>query len=199
MNPRVVARSANKTGAESSRGVENNAERRSAHRQVNSENTLARRAPAIARQWHPTKNGARTPHDVSVHRTGLVWWKCPAAADHEWRSAVRSRTRDRKRCPFCAGKRASSTYSLATHTPELARQWHPTKNGELRPDDVLPGAHKDAWWKCEAGPDHIWRAKVYARARMGTGCPFCSNSRVSVTNSLASARPELAGRRPDRG
>jgi len=33
---------------------------------------------------------------------------------------------------------------------------------------------------------------VYQRAIKGTGCPFCANKQVSVTNSLQAIHPELA-------
>ena len=32
--------------------------------------------------------------------------------------------------------------SLVEQNPELAKQWHPTKNGDLTPSDVGPGSHK---------------------------------------------------------
>ena len=35
---------------------------------------------------------------------------------------------------------------LSTTHPELAEQWHPTKNDELTPDDVVAGSNKKAWW-----------------------------------------------------
>jgi hypothetical protein len=38
--------------------------------------------------------------------------------------------------------------SLADVNPELAKQWHPDKNGDLTPDDVLPGSNKKVWWRC---------------------------------------------------
>ncbi len=35
--------------------------------------------------------------------------------------------------------------SLAEANPELAKQWHPTKTGELIPSDVTFGAKKKVW------------------------------------------------------
>uniref|UniRef100_A0AAU3I911 Zinc-ribbon domain-containing protein n=1 Tax=Streptomyces sp. NBC_01393 TaxID=2903851 RepID=A0AAU3I911_9ACTN len=43
------------------------------------------------------------------------------------------------------------------------------------------------------GPDHRWCTTVANRARNGYGCPFCLNQRVSVTNSLATLFPQIAG------
>ena len=41
--------------------------------------------------------------------------------------------------------------SLAETHPEVAKQWHPTKNGDLTPNNVTPGSNKKAWWKCDKG------------------------------------------------
>jgi hypothetical protein len=71
--------------------------------------------------------------------------------------------------------------SLAEASPELVAEWHPTKNGKLRPETIVATSEKKVWWKCAAGPDHEWQAKVEGR-RQGRGCPFCSGNRVSVTN-----------------
>ena len=38
------------------------------------------------------------------------------------------------------------TKSLAETHPDLAAQWHPTKNGELTPYDVTAGTDKSVWW-----------------------------------------------------
>ena len=43
--------------------------------------------------------------------------------------------------------------------------------------------------KCPAGQPHIWTARVQDRTR-GTLCPYCSNKRVCVHNSLATIAPE---------
>ena len=35
--------------------------------------------------------------------------------------------------------------------PHLVKEWHPTKNGELTPDDFTHGTHKKVWWLCSKG------------------------------------------------
>ena len=153
-------------------------------------NTLAVVAPEVARQWHPTKNGKLTPRDVVPGTPRVVWWKCPEAPDHVWRRAIVSRVREGRGCPFCAGQQPSAAYNLAVSAPHLIAEWHPTKNGKLRPRDVTVGSGKVVWWKCPEGPEHEWQCAVGDRQRLG--CPFCSNKRVSSTNSLAAVAPEIA-------
>jgi DNA-directed RNA polymerase subunit RPC12/RpoP len=80
--------------------------------------------------------------------------------------------------------------SLAYRFPELAKEWHPTKNGDLTPDDVLCGTHREVWWQCTKG--HEWKATVHHRTH-GTNCPYCSNKKVLVGfNDLATTNPRLA-------
>jgi len=135
-------------------------------------NCLATLNPELARQWHPTKNGGLTPYDIGAGSGKNIWWKCPAGYDHEWKTTVATRARG-KDCPICIGRKVVSSNSLATLYPELAKQWHPTKNGRLTPYDVRPGSTKKIWWICWRGEDHIWRTSVNDRSH-GTGCPKCA-------------------------
>ena len=65
-------------------------------------NDLGTLEPEIAAQWHPTLNGSLTPEMVTVGSRKKVWWQC--ADGHVWKTAVYTRTGDRKRgCPVCAG------------------------------------------------------------------------------------------------
>jgi len=63
-------------------------------------NDLATRFPAIAKQWHPTRNADRTPDQVTAGHHTKVWWKCPSG--HEWQAAVYSRTSGGHGCAVCA-------------------------------------------------------------------------------------------------
>ncbi|PEQ44872.1 zinc-ribbon domain-containing protein [Bacillus cereus] len=60
--------------------------------------------------------------------------------------------------------------SLAIRNPELAKQWHETKNGTLTPYDVTRSSSKRVWWKCNEG--HEWETSVNNRA-YGSGCLYC--------------------------
>src|SRR5947209_6277563 len=102
--------------------------------------------PKIAAEWHPTKNGDLTPQAVVAGSNRKVWWCCPKGADHEWQATVAKRATGGQSCPYCGGKRVSATNSLATLFPQIAKQWHPTKNGSLTPDRVVAGSDIRAWW-----------------------------------------------------
>jgi hypothetical protein len=86
------------------------------------------------------------------------------------------------------GKRLKEPLS-ATH-PELAAEWHPTKNESLTSNDVTYGSGRKVWWLCAKG--HTWSATVTNRAK-GRGWPWrdavmrVSRSRSSATWRLAVA------------
>ena len=107
-------------------------------------------------QWNSAKNGELSPEDVTYGSQKMVWWRC--AQGHEWQSPPYARIGKEAGCPFCAGKRLSQEIVLSTVYPELAEQWHPGKNGELTPEQVLPGSHRRVWWRCAQG--HEWFLKI---------------------------------------
>jgi hypothetical protein len=167
-----------------------------AYRRRAPDNSLAARLPALAAQWHPTRNGRLRPDQVGVSSRQRVWWRCPRGPDHVWAATILSRVQHLppSGCPFCARRQVSVTNSLARRAPAIAAQWHPTKNGALRPDQVDAHADMRVWWRCSKGPDHVWASRVRNRTRSQspTGCPYCAGRRLSVTNSLAARFPELA-------
>ena len=64
---------------------------------------------------------------------------------------------------------------LATVNPNLAVEWHPTKNGPLLPSQVTYGSSKKVWWLGKCG--HEWEAVISKRSGRGDGCPLCRKSR----------------------
>jgi hypothetical protein len=80
--------------------------------------------------------------------------------------------------------------SLATTHPDLAKEWHPTLNEKLTPNDLTHGSNKKVWWLCSKG--HEWEARLSQRVNKGSGCPECSRRAASLKKSLAVRNPELA-------
>lgn len=91
-------------------------------------------------------------------------------------------------CPFCVGKQVSLLNCLATKNPELASEWHHTKNGDLTPFDVTSGSKQKVWWQCEKL--HEWQAIIYSRMK-GNNCPYCRGLYPSKDNNLLSYNPDL--------
>lgn len=154
--------------------------------------SLAEFSPAIAKQWHPTKNGKWKPSDFSKGSDVTAWWKCKKGADHEWPAPIYSRTGRNSGCPFCNGKFTSRTNSLASLFPDIAKEWHRKRNGDLKPADVTGGSAQAVWWQCSRNRKHEWRAKVTARTTNGNGCPYCTHKKLDPNNSLQSLFPHIA-------
>lgn len=162
-----------------------------AGKQVTNSNSLARLRPDLATQWHPSRNGALGPEQVTVFSGRKVWWLCPVADDHEWTASVSSRSAGNG-CPCCAGFKVADSNRLSIQRPDIAAQWHPTLNGELTPDQVTVGTSTRVWWQCAEGADHVWRTTVVKRTRDGRGCPACAGSQVADSNRLSIQRPDIA-------
>jgi len=148
--------------------------------------------PHLLAEWHPTKNGDLFPDEVSYGSPKRIWWKCSKGPDHEWCVSATNRTSHGRGCPFCANRAVSVTNSLASLAPEIAREWHPTKNGKLTPDLIVAKSHRSVWWRCSVDRKHVWHARLGNRWWNDAGCPFCTHQRVSKKNALATTMPELA-------
>lgn len=144
----------------------------------------------LAKQWHPTKNDDCTPFDVSAGSNKKVWWKCEKGVDHEWEAQINDRSSGNG-CPICRGLKVVNSNSLSTLNPELANQWHPTKNGSLTPLDFTPGSSKKVWWLCKKAPDHEWESSIKNRTK-GRGCPMCRGLYVVKSNCLSTTHSKLA-------
>ena len=69
-------------------------------------------------------------------------------------------------------KRTVLEHSLLNEHPDIANEWHPIKNGALKPQNFSSGEDYYAWWKCSKC-GHEWQAHIYSRTLNKTGCPKC--------------------------
>ena len=169
--------------------------------------------PELARQWHPTKNGNLTPTQIAAKSNKKVWWLFPyddpntgKHFEFEWQAIISSRNAGLG-CPFISGKAVWEGFNdLQTVNSELARQWHPTKNGDLKPTQVTANSSKMAWWILSYDVpldypvkhlrdkhfDFEWQAKIQSRNN-DRGCPYLSRQAVwEGFNDLQTVNPELA-------
>lgn len=147
---------------------------------VQPEDSLLHKRPDIASQWHP--DNSKHPSEVTSSSGFLAMWQCPVNSEHVWKAKVYSRIRLQSTrsggCPICASRTLTILNSLRSLNPEIANQWHPTLNGAMTPDDVVPGARRKAWWQCDIDEIHVWEAAIFKRTSGGE-CPFCIPSRIS--------------------
>jgi len=137
-------------------------------------NDLETNYPEIAKQWHPSKNLSLMPNQVTPSSAKKVWWIC--SNSHSYETRVYHKTREKYGCPYCSNRKLGYGNDLANTYPRISREWHPTKNGKLKPDQVISGSAKNVWWQCKFG--HEWKTQISHRVTSGTNCPKCSK-RVS--------------------
>ena len=148
-------------------------------------NDLKTLKPDVAKEWNYEKNGNLTPDMFVCNSDKKVWWQCydilfidKTPIKLEWRSAIKDRVRAKSN-PYKSGKMVLEGYNdLQTMNPELAAQWHPTKNGDLKPTQVTTGSHKKVWWLLSYNEPNTrkhfkfeWCASIYDR-NSGLGCPY---------------------------
>lgn len=145
--------------------------------------------PEVAASWHEELNGDLSPYDVLSGSTNKAWFTC--SDGHAYDQAITSRVKG-VGCKICSNYAASDSNSLASVRPDLAAQFHPTKNGLLTPDTVVPGTSRKLWWQCHPR-EHEWQTTGDNRVRSNTGCPYCSNKKVwAGFNDMATTHPDFA-------
>ena len=155
------------------------------------ENNLLICFPDIAKELDEKKSGLKAI-DITPSSGQDVWWMCPEG--HSYQSRVANRTQLGTGCKYCgtennSPRAVSDEYNLAVDYPDIATEWHPTKNGDLTPNTVTSGSKKVVWWSCKKGCE--WQAQINSRTS-GRGCPYCSGNKVGFGNDLKSLFPEIA-------
>lgn len=141
----------------------------------------------LADEWHPTKNPDKQRDEVPYNSSYRAWWRCKKDHRHEWPAIVATRAIDKQGCPYCSGRKVLPEDSIATLYPDVAAEFHPTKNGDLRPDEFAPRSNKRLWWLCSHDPSHEWQTAVANRTD-GSRCRDCRR----IAKSLATNHPEIA-------
>ena len=157
---------------------------------ISGDNDLQTAFPDVVAQWDGKKNGVLQPDQVTPFSNRKAWWICEKG--HSYQMQIAARTQRRCGCPYCTGVKVLPGFNdLASHYPDLAAQWHPSKNGSLTPEQVTCGSTKRVWWLCSRG--HEWKSQIIARAHNGNGCPVCANRVVQAGyNDLQTLYPEIA-------
>ncbi|MBQ6848572.1 MAG: zinc-ribbon domain-containing protein [Clostridia bacterium] len=163
-------------------------------------NSIADLRPDLVEEWHPTLNGKLTPNMFSVNSNDCAWWQCKTCG-HEWRTIIISRgSKKNSGCPECSKIRRGKTFtqskvaergSLAENNPSLAAEWHPTRNGDLKPTDITEKRFKNVWWLCPTC-NYEWEASPNNRSK-GVGCPCCSGRVPKIgVNDFQTLFPEIS-------
>ena len=156
---------------------------------LSGDNDLATHYPDLARQWTQQRMAASP-----------LMTSCPALIEKSGGSATKVTNGKLPSAPASAAAAAPSVQAkkivpgendLASQYPDIARQWHPEKNGSLTPEHIAPASNKKVWWICDKG--HEYQATVASRTQRNGGCPYCANTKVLPGyNDLATLYPHVA-------
>ncbi len=131
--------------------------------------------PELLKEWDYEKNTKVDPYKVLASNPKKVWWICEKCG-YNWEARISNRAKLKRGCPCCSNKVVViGKNDLMTTHPELAKEWHPTKNGNLTPEKVSYGYGKKVWWLCPHG--HEYQSTVNKRTNSGTNCPICYSGR----------------------
>ncbi len=126
----------------------------------------------LLEEWDYNKN-PKGPEEYTPWSNESVFWVC-SKCGYEYKAKISNRQNGRG-CACCKNKVVvKGKNDLATTHPHLAKEWHPFKNGELKPENITYGNGKKVWWLCPEG--HEYQATILHRSH-GTNCPVCNSGR----------------------
>lgn len=143
------------------------------------EHSFVRVHPELLKYWDCDRNVGLNPKDIFYGSDKEVWWKCEKG--HSYKQKVNSMSSGNK-CPICTKQAVIEETSLAFERPDIAAEWHPSKNKGLKdgrdfdistPNKVTIGSKQKVWWLCPRG--HEYQAVIYTRRK--TGCPICDSEK----------------------
>ncbi len=140
---------------------------------------LTEARPELLLLWDYTNNSGVSPKSIRASSRQKVWWLCDNG--HSYMQAIADKVKG-SNCPDCARKQRAETVrlrklertgSLHDNLPELVREWHPSRNGTLQPQELSSGSHQTVWWRCQFG--HEWQESPNRQSdkRRKLGCPIC--------------------------
>ncbi|MBQ6493395.1 MAG: zinc-ribbon domain-containing protein [Erysipelotrichaceae bacterium] len=147
-------------------------------------NDLDHKFPKLSKYWDYEKNYPLTPKDVFPSDLHARWWICPKCGEsYKMSPDSRKKNTEHVFCRKCSRRQANakrikgmveSGNSLANLYPEIAKEWHPTKNGSITPHDITSRSGRNVWWVCSrCGKE--WKQSIHTRTK-GEGCPFCARA-----------------------
>ncbi len=145
--------------------------------------------PEQAVGLEPRPNYAASTPGIKVKVQGHEFKNIKEAAKYYGRAYTHIFDKLKKGCSIeQAFGLVKRTDSFQSEYPELAKQWHPTKNDSLTAGAVTPHSGQKVWWLCPYG--HEWKAVINSRAR-GYGCPYCAGQKPTAERNFATKYPEL--------
>lgn len=148
-----------------------------AHQKFHFLESLAVKAPDIAAQWNYELNRESrfTPELIGIDTKRKFWWHCTNGMPHSFLATVASRVNRHTKCAVCHGKQISYDKSIEYLFPELMKEWDPSNSKQ--PSELSKGSEYKAIWKCPSPNHPPYKATIYSRVHLNSGCPLCYRER----------------------
>jgi len=143
--------------------------------------------PELTEEWDFKRNHPLKPNDFTPGSDKKVFWQCVVNSSHFWKASISHRTNSKRptRCPHCFGrgphKKLTLENAFSTIYPEAAQEWHPTKNGNLKIEDVSFGSGKMGYWLCSCC-GKSWSSKI--RKHKIAGCSAKCKRAIRASNRM---------------
>ena len=152
--------------------------------------------PLLMQEWDWEKNTI-SPHNTTHGSAKKCWWIC-SACGHHWETPVYSRGSNGHGCPVCKtverglSKKKSSAKqnNFVQNFPDIAKEWHPSKNPSYDITHVSSFSNIKVWWLCSACGNE-WETTVKHRTKERNSCPVCALAQRGNSKSkyAATANP----------
>ena len=127
-----------------------------------------------AKFWHPTKNGEIEPRNISIRTNKKYWFKCDVC-HHDFDINISSISNG-SWCRYCVNSicddlNCKHCFNRSFAISEKSKYWHPTKNGKIKPRDVMKSVSNKYWFKCHTC-DHDLEL-LLSNVSKGQWCAYC--------------------------
>lgn len=133
--------------------------------------------PQLKKEFDSYLNDRRKTKEITIEKNTRLrlTWRCSKDKEHVWRARLSDRVQKKSGCPFCAGRKLSSSNSLIECFPALAAEIHPELNQSIEVSSLTANSTKKIFWLAKCG--HVWQAQVRLRTKRGYGCPKCKRQK----------------------
>jgi len=150
--------------------------------------SVAKNCPEFMKEWDYELNIDMDPNKITKSAHKSVHWKC--AKNHRYTKQVH--IKQINDCPQC---NLVEHKNCLINFPDLVELWHPTKNGELKPEQFTIGSNETVWWICKN--NHETKCKIcymYTNKQKCLQCDKMSNNYMACTPEqlLINKYPEIA-------
>lgn len=141
-------------------------------------NDMASQTPRLIEYFNFVRNHPHTPFNLTSHTGKELWWTCRQG--HEFQAPPSNLLKSKvEGCPYCSNRYVLAGFNdLKTTHPQIAAEWHSTKNKGRLPSEFTAGSGRQAWFLCPEGHEYISKL---ANRLTGRNCPGCAAGGFDAT------------------